>query len=115
MALDVLQAAETIEALENFLEKRRPPEEMRKELDMAYRIEEQSVIIYNVRPHWQNKSQIIEEPIAKTTWVHTQKIWKVFWMRADLKWHKYEPIPVVKNIDHFLKLVDEDQYGCFWG
>lgn len=115
MALDVLQAAETIEALENFLNRRRPPEEIRNELDLAYKIEDQSVIIHSIRPHWQNKSETTEEMVAKTTWVHTQKAWKVFWMRADLKWHGYEPKPVVKDIDEFLKLVDEDQYGCFWG
>ncbi|MEP4532960.1 MAG: DUF3024 domain-containing protein [Cyclobacteriaceae bacterium] len=82
---------------------------------MAYRIEGQSVIIYNIRPHWQNKEVTTEEMLAKTTWVHTQKTWKVFWMRGDLKWHGYEPQLEVKTIDQFLKLVDEDAYGCLWG
>lgn len=115
MALDITQATEIIEALENFLEKRRPPEEMRNKVDLAYRIEDQSVIIYSIRPHWQNQSEKIEHPIAKTTWVHTQQVWKVFWMRADSKWHGYDPQPKVKTIQQFLKLVNEDQYGCFWG
>ncbi len=78
MAFDALQVTTIIEALENFMVIRRPPEEMRNELDLAYQIEGQSVIIYSIRPHWQNKSQIIEEPIARTTWVKTQKVWKVF-------------------------------------
>ncbi|MEP4532966.1 MAG: DUF3024 domain-containing protein [Cyclobacteriaceae bacterium] len=110
MALDVLQAAETIETLENYLIKRRPPEHIRQELDLAYRIEGQSVILFNIRPHWQNKEVTTEEMLAKTTWVHTQKVWKVFWMRGDLKWHGYEPQLEVKTIDQFLKLVDEDAY-----
>jgi hypothetical protein len=115
MALDVLQAAATIEALENFLEKRRPPKHIRHKLDLAYRIENQSVVIYSIRPHWQKNSEIMEEPIAKTTWVHTQKIWKVFWMRADLKWHGYDPQPEVKTIHEFLQIVLADEHGCFWG
>ncbi|MEO9477118.1 MAG: DUF3024 domain-containing protein [Cyclobacteriaceae bacterium] len=115
MALDILQAVETIEALENFLDRRRPPEHIRPELDLAYRIEDQSVIIYSIRPHWQNKSETTEGPIAKTTWVHTQQLWKVYWMRADRKWHGYEPNLEVKTIEQFLTLVDEDEYGCFWG
>lgn len=110
MALDVLQAAETINALEIFLDKRRPPEHMRHELDLAYKIEGQSVIIYSIR-----SEEILDEPIAKTTWVHTQKVWKIFWIRADLKWHSHEPRPKVKTIRQFLKVVDEDSYGCFWG
>lgn len=115
MAFDSEEKAKIIKALEDFLEKRRPPEEMRDELDLAYRIVGQSVIIYDIRPNWQNKTEKIEEPIAKTTWVGTQEIWKVFWMRADLKWHGYDPKPKVKTIKAFLKLVDEDKYGCFWG
>lgn len=115
MALDILQSAETIQELENFLEKRRPPEHIRHEVDLAYKIENQSVIIYSIRPHWQDKAKIVEEQIAKTTWVHTQKIWKVFWMRANLKWHDYEPQTQVNTIHEFLKIVLDDQYGCFWG
>ncbi len=115
MALDVLQAAETIQALENFLEKRRPPENIRHEVDLAYKIESQSVIIYGIRPHWQDKAKLLEEQIAKTTWVHSKKTWKVFWMRADLKWHAYEPQPQVNTIHEFLQIVQEDKYGCFWG
>lgn len=115
MALDGLQSAEIIEALENFMEKRRPPKDMRNKVDLAYRIEDQSVIIYSIRPHWQNKSEKMEEPIAKTTWVHTQQVWKVFWMRADLKWHGYDPQPQVSTIEQFLELVNKDAHHCFWG
>lgn len=115
MSLDVLKATETIEALENFLKGRRPPEEMRNELDIGYKIENQSVIIYDIRPFWRDKSKIIEEPIAKTTWIHTRKVWKIYWMRSDLKWHSYQPKPHVKTIDQFIQVVDEDAHGCFWG
>lgn len=115
MALDGLQAAETINALEIFLDKRRPPEHIRSELDLGYRIDQQSVIIFELRPHWKNKDEIRESPIAKATWVHTQDTWKIYWMRADLKWHSYGPRPIVKTIEQFLKMVIEDSHGCFWG
>ncbi len=115
MALDVIQAADTINALENFLEKRRPPEHIRSQVDLNYKIENQSVIIFEVRPHWQNRDKNIERPVAKTTWVNIQKVWKVYWMRSDLKWHSYDPKPIVKNIEGFLDAVDQDAHGCFWG
>ena len=44
-----------------------------------------------------------------------KNIWKVFWQRADLKWHSYEPKPTVKQLTDFLKLVDEDEHHCFKG
>lgn len=31
----------------------------------------------------------MESPVAKATYVKTQNIWKVYWMRADLRWHAY--------------------------
>ena len=115
MALDVLQSTEIIQAMETFLDKRRPPEHMRHELDLGYRIDGQSVHIFTISPHWQKKEMIMESPIAKTTWVHSQKVWKIYWMRADLKWHSYEPTREVKTIEKFLEVVDKDQHCCFWG
>lgn len=115
MALDVIQATETINALENFIDRKRPPEHLRDQLDIAYKIENQSIIIHEIRPKWEEEDKKIEFPIAKTTWVHSSKHWKVFWMRGNLKWYPYEPMPKVKTIDAFLKLVEDDQYHCFWG
>lgn len=115
MAFDIIKTAETIFALDHFLEKRRPPVEIRNKVDLAYRIENQSIELFEIRPHWQKPDEKIENPIAKTTWVETQKCWKIYWMRADLKWHLYQPVAKVKTIEEFLKVVDADAHGCFWG
>mgnify|MGYP001474529502 CR=1 FL=1 len=115
MPLDILKTAEVIESLENFMSKRRPSEDIRDELDLAYKIENQSLIIFEIRPRFMKESEKIESPLAKTTWVKSRQHWKIFWMRADLKWHSYKPIPTVRSIDDFLEIVDEDSYGCFWG
>lgn len=98
-----------------FMEKRRPPPHIRPELDLRYRISGQSLEIYEVRPDWQNPKAIMENPIAKATYVKTQDVWKVFWQRADLKWHRYDPLPMVERLAAFLKEVDRDPYGCFFG
>lgn len=115
MAIDILQTIDVIEVLENFILKIRPPEEIRDQVDIAYKIEGQSVIIYEIRPHWNNPNEYFESPVAKTTFVKTEQHWKVFWMRADLKWHGYQPKPYVKTIKQFTGLVREDKYHCFWG
>lgn len=115
MALDVMHTVEIIEALENWLDKNRPREKIRSKLDIGYRIDDQSVLIFELRPRWDKPEIIRETPIAKTTWVHTKKRWKIFWMRADLKWHGYTPKLFVKTIHEFLNIVLEDKHGCFWG
>ncbi len=115
MALDGIHAADVINALEIFLDKCRPPEHMRHELDLSYRIDKQSVIIFEFRPHRHKKNETLESSMAKATWVHTQDLWKIYWMRSDLKWHSYEPCPTTKTIQQLLKVVNEDRHGCFWG
>ncbi|RED97892.1 DUF3024 domain-containing protein [Marinoscillum furvescens] len=115
MALDVIQAADTINELENFLDRKRPAEHIRDQLDIAYKIDNQSIIIHEVRPAFEDPDRTIEPPIAKATWVHTRNEWKVFWMRGNLKWSSYQAKPTVKSIKDFIKLVEEDSHYCFWG
>ena len=62
-----------------------------------------------------NPSKMMTSGYAKATYVKANKNWKVYWKRADQKWHQYEPKPTVSSLSHFLKLVDEDKYACFKG
>jgi hypothetical protein len=102
-------------AMEAFLAKRRPPAHIRADLDIGYRISGQNVEILEIRPQWNDRSIIHQHPIAKATYVRTQNRWKIFWMRASLKWQSYEPVPTVASIAEFLQVVDADTYGCFFG
>ncbi|MBK8890879.1 MAG: DUF3024 domain-containing protein [Dechloromonas sp.] len=102
-------------ALDKFLAKRRPPPHIRKEPDFSYALSNQSIELLEIRPQWDDPAIIHRRPFAKANYVKAQGCWKVFWMRASLKWQGYEPTPTVASIDEFLAVVDQDQYGCFWG
>lgn len=115
MALDDLERKRIEKAMDAFLARRRPPPHIRPDLDIGYRIDGQSVEILEIRPQWDDRSIIHQYPVAKATWVRTRRKWKVFWKRADLKWHGYEPAPEVPSIERFLAVVDEDAYCCFFG
>src|SRR5687767_7046075 len=84
--------------LSKFVEKRRPPAAMRDKLDYGFRIKGLSVELFEIRPAWDNPKVKIDAPFAKATYVNTEKIWKVYWQRADLKWHRYQPDPEVDTI-----------------
>ena len=102
-------------ALEVLMQKRRPPPPLRSRLDLRYRISGQNVEIYEVRPTWRGApGSWTETPCAKATFVRSQGVWRVFWMRRDLKWHGYDPAQV-KSVEDFVGLVIEDAYGCFFG
>ena len=100
--------------LEDFINLRRPPVEIRDQLDIEYSIKDQSIEMFEIRPQFQTK-EIIHIPIAKATYIRKENKWKIFWQRADLKWHNYEPKKIVNNLSDFIKVVDTDEYHCFWG
>jgi len=115
MAFNDLERKWIERAMEGFLKRRRPPPSIRPQLDIGYRIKGQSVELFSVRPRFRRPPERAEMPVAKATFVRTREVWKIFWMRADLKWHGYEPASAVGTIDKFLEVVERDQYGCFWG
>lgn len=113
--MDLLRTVHIIEVLEGFLEKRRPPVEMRKQIDIEYRIEEKSIFLFELRPSWNDPDRMVETGIAKATYLKSKDSWNIFWMRADLKWHSYKHCPTVKSLEEFVTVVGEDRHSCFWG
>jgi Protein of unknown function (DUF3024) len=115
MAIDIFKTLEIIEVVENYVERIRPEEDIRNEIDISYRIEDQSVIIYEIRPGWTNKTEILNIDVAKTTYVKSTNNWKIFWKRASGLWESYKPKATVKTIAEFVQIVEEDKHSCFWG
>ncbi len=115
MALKILDTVEVIETMENYLTVIRPKPDIRPMLDISYEIKGQSVILNEIRPFWDNPSEIMTIPYAKATYTKAKNVWKIYWMRANLKWYPYGPRLTVKSLSDFLKIVDEDECGCFKG
>ncbi|ANJ66707.1 hypothetical protein A9404_04340 [Halothiobacillus diazotrophicus] len=116
MALTEFEIKRLEKVVGSFIEKHRPAPQIRPQLDLSYRINGQSVEIFEIRPRWRGEpGEFMEHPIAKATYVKTKELWRIFWMRADLKWHSYPPSPQVGSIEKFLALVAEDKHACFFG
>jgi len=115
MAISEFEIKRCEKAMDAFITQHRPPAHIRNEVDLGYQIENQSIEIFEVRPQWDNPSNIIRTPIAKATYVKNKNLWKIYWQRANLKWHAYEPLPTVKFLEEFLDTIGEDKYACFFG
>ena len=115
MSLSLFNTIDVIEIMENAIERMRPPEEIRDNLDLGYRIDNQSVILIEIRPKFNDLSIKIELAFAKATFVKSNNKWRIYWKRGNLKWHSYNPEPESKNLHDFLKIVFEDKYHCFFG
>jgi Protein of unknown function (DUF3024) len=115
MAISTLQTLEIIEAMENFLDEKRPPEHLREQVDLMYKIEGQSVLIYEVRPVWNKPGEFGEYGVAKATYVNSNDEWKVYWLRSNQKWYPYTPHEYVSTLKEFADIVLEDKHHCFFG
>lgn len=115
MSLELPNIVDIIEVMENYIARIRPAEHIREQLDINYKIDNQSVILFEVRPAYTRPEEKIEFNYAKVTYVKSTKKWKVYWMRASGKWNVYDPTPEVVDLKEFVRLVEEDTYHCFKG
>ena len=115
MALNDIERKRVEKTVGAFVEKLRPAPHIRPKLDFGFRVSGQSVELFEIRPQWDRPEIKRESSFAKATFVRTQGKWKVFWMRADLKWHSYLPLPEVTGIEDFLAAVKKDDHACFFG
>ncbi len=116
MAFTESEIAEHAAVVERvFWSKRRPPLRLRDKMREGQRIAGQSVELFFVRPVWNDPTRHTEGAIAKLTYVRARGVWRIFWMRADLKWHRYPPVPEAPTLEAALRIVDEDANACFFG
>jgi hypothetical protein len=115
MAISEFEFKKWESLISKFVENLRPAPHLRNQLDFGFRFDGKSVELFEIRPLWNKPDTKIEEPIAKATYVKTQELWKVYWQRADLKWHRYDPDPTVDTLEAFLEIVKKDEYACFFG
>jgi hypothetical protein len=109
------QLQECVSAVGAFLEKRRPHPAIRDQLDFRANITGCELIVVEVRPSFHDKRRTIEHPVARAKWVAARKKWRLYWMRADLKWHSYKPMPEATTVAAALSEVDRDPHCCFFG
>ena len=102
--------------LRSFIAAKRPKDEdIRRKLDYGYSWNGQTAILFEIRPQWNDLTNILELPFAKLRFVKSSKLWKLYWMRASGKWELYEPHPIADNLQDLLAIIKEDQFHCFFG
>lgn len=115
MSLSEFEIKRVEKIVGQFVVRRRPVKEKRSKLDLSFRISDQSFEIFDIRPQWDDPTQKIEGSIAKATFVKSTKRWKLYWKRADMKWHGYEPFRESDSIEEILEVINQDKHGCLGG
>ena len=95
--------------------RRHSPERIRNELRIEYRISRHDVLIFEARPERDDASRWLQLGVAKLKFNRPASEWRLFWLRATLKWEAYEPLPSNRSLSVLVHEIDRDPHGCFFG
>lgn len=116
MAFTESEIADYTQILEkHFWSKRRPPLELRDKIREGQRFTDQTIDLFFVRPHWRRPEETVDSPIARIRYVRSRKMWQLYWIRGDGKWHRYVPYPDAITLEEALRVIEEDALCCFFG
>ena len=116
MAFTEIEITGHMKVLEDsFWSRRRPPLHLRDKVREGQRFTDQAIELFIVRPAFNRPGEHTEEFIAKVLYDRSQAVWRIFWKRADGKWHGYQPCPKAKSLADALHVIDEDVHHCFFG
>lgn len=100
--------------LDEFIQKIRPPEELRAKLDIAYVQDNRNIFIVEIRPKWNEPEIILRYPVAKIRHVKSQDVFKLYYMRANGKWVPFPLQHESSDLTTLLEYVEDDPICCFW-
>jgi hypothetical protein len=78
MALSEFEIKRIEKLVGDFIEQRRPEPSIRDEVDLSFKISDQSFEIFEIRPRWGDPKIKIELPVAKATYIKKSKSWKLY-------------------------------------
>ena len=102
--------------IKNYVEWLRPENlEIRKQVDIGYSYDGKTIILFEIRPDWQDQKKKQKFEFAKARYYKSRKEWNLYWMRASGKWEIYEPFPESSHLDKIIEIIKEDKHSCFFG
>lgn len=93
----------------------RVPKHVRHKVRLDFSNKGNAVVMFEVRPVYNDPSQFTEGPVAQFKFIAVQKKWVLYWKDRNLKWHIYDGVSPTPNFDKLLAEVDKDPTGIFWG
>jgi hypothetical protein len=106
---------QVIERTVGALCRQRSPAQFADKLRVVYEVKGHSVTVFEERPPWRHPGEWTRMGVARFRYVRSRGTWTLYWMRRDLKWHVYDPKTPRRGLRRLVEVVDEDEYGAFFG
>ncbi len=94
---------------------KRSPRHLKEKLCLMYGVKGHEVVIVERRPRWDNETEWTETPVAKLKFIRSANKWRLYWMRADMKWHEYPGLSSSNRLNDLVQEIDADPLACFFG
>jgi hypothetical protein len=87
----------------------------RDHLEFIYENSGHNVSIYEVRPGWGDPSAKTKMGIARFKFIRSKGEWRLYWMRRELKWHRYDEAGATgADLKRLVQIVAEDRWCAFF-
>lgn len=102
--------------VKDYVDSLRPDKpEIRAQLDFGYSYDGKVVILFEIRPFWDDPKEIQHSEFAKIRYYKSKQEWHLYWMRASGKWELYKPFPKSTHLAKIIDILKADDHGCFFG
>jgi Protein of unknown function (DUF3024) len=54
-------------------------------------------------------------PIARLRYTSATRRWALYWRDRNLRFHRYDQLPLSPHVDELLQEIDRDPIAIFWG
>ena len=93
----------------------RIPRQIRDELELRFRFEGNSIILYERRPAWNRPGEWTESVVAKFRYFVGRHEWVLYCRERHERWKRYDLIGASRVFEDLLSEIDDDPTGIFWG
>jgi len=95
--------------------RRLSPPQYADELRVVCEIDAHNVSVFEERPPWNGRGDWTRMGVARFRFFRSRGEWQLYWMRQDLKWHRYDPAEPTADLAALVAVVEADEYGAFFG
>ena len=109
MAFSELELKRIEQTVGEFCQKRSPAH-LKDKVRLEYSVKGHEVVIVERRPRWDNRNEWTDSPVAKLKCIRSANKWRLYWQRADLKWHEYPGSSSSDRISDLVQEIDADHW-----
>lgn len=92
------------------------PAHLRNKVNITFEIKGNNVTIYENRAPWRSDfTEWTKSQAAQIRYDEKKAMWRLYCRDRNGKWHLFEPLPALKDLDRIIEEIDRDATGIFWG